>query len=38
MDDRYSVGVDIGEGSGFTVLHLIGYNLGKLCVITSYRI
>jgi hypothetical protein len=37
MDDRYSVGVDIGEGSGFAVLHLIGYKLGNFCVITSYR-
>lgn len=37
MGDRYDIGVDIGEGSDFAVLHLIGYKLGKFCVITSYR-
>lgn len=31
------VGVDIDEGSDFAVLHLIEYNFGKICKITSYR-
>lgn len=31
------VGVDIGAGSDFAVLHLIGYNFGKIYEITSYR-
>lgn len=37
MEDRYDICVDIGEGSDFAVLHLIEYNFGKICEITSYR-
>ena len=37
MGDRYNISVDIGEGSDFAVLHLIEYNFGKICKITSYR-
>lgn len=37
MEDRYDISVDIGEGKDFAVLHLIGYNSGKICEITSYR-
>jgi hypothetical protein len=38
MEDRCDIGVDVGEGSDFAALHLIGYNFGKICEITSYRI
>ena len=37
MEDRYDISVDIGEGKDFAVLHLIEYNFGKICEITSYR-
>ena len=37
MEDRYDIRVDIGEGSDFTVLHLIEYKNGEICEITSYR-
>lgn len=37
MEDRYDIGVDIGEGSDFAVLHLIGYKDGEIYEITSYR-
>ena len=37
VEDLDIVGVDVGEGSDFAVLHLIGYNFGKMCEITSYR-
>lgn len=37
MGDRYDIGLDIGEGKDWVELHLIGYKLGKFCVITSYR-
>ena len=37
VEDLDIVGVDIGKGSDFVVLHLIEYNFGKICEITSYR-
>ena len=36
-EDLGIVGVDTAEGKDFAVLHLIGYKLGKFCVIISYR-
>ena len=30
MEDRYDIGVDIGEGKDFTVLHLIEYKNGEM--------
>lgn len=38
MEDRYDIGVDIGEDSDFAVLHLIGYKNGEICEIALYRI
>ena len=35
--DLVIVGVDIGDGKDFAVLHLIEYKNGEICEITSYR-
>ena len=37
VEDLDIVGVDIGAGSDFAVLHLIGYKNGEIYEITSYR-
>lgn len=37
-EDLDIVGVDVGEGSDFAVLHLIEYKNGEICEIASYRI
>lgn len=37
VEDLGIVGVDIGEGKDFAILHLIEYSFGEICEITSYR-